>query len=110
MGKLKKTVAGILITSLLLQSLGSVSPVLAETVDIQFDDTHPLHAPEVVNNVIYEYDANGNLLNDGEKQLNGTRITNQLELPKAIKSSNSSMMPGAEESLRSLIWKVALMR
>ncbi len=59
----------LVIFSILLQPLGLVSPVLAETVEMKYDNSHPLHAPEVVDGTAYEYDANGNLTYDGERTI-----------------------------------------
>ena len=82
MKRLRKIVASVLLASILLQPLGLITPVLAETVDIQFDNTHPLHAPEVVNDVAYEYDANGNLVNDGERTIEWNQDNKPIRIEK----------------------------
>jgi len=83
---MKRLIANILITSLLLQPLGLTSPVFAETVDIRFDDTHPLHAPSVVDvdgvESVYQYDANGNLLDDGERKIDWNQDNKPIRITK----------------------------
>ena len=69
MKNFRKIVVGVLLASILLQPLGLITPVLAETVEMRYDNTHPLHAPEVVDGAAYEYDANGNLVDDGERRI-----------------------------------------
>lgn len=64
---LGKFVAGVLVVSFLLQPLGLVSPVFAETVEMEYTDPDHIHAPSKVNGVDYVYDANGNLVDDGER-------------------------------------------
>ena len=49
----------------------TTSPISAETIDMQYTDPDHLHAPKEVTidgvEVDYQYDANGNLVNDGER-------------------------------------------
>jgi len=78
--RLSKILAFSIIFSILVQPLGLVSPVLAETVEMRYSDPDHLHAPKVVDGVTYEYDANGNLVNDGERVISW----NQDNLPTRI--------------------------
>ena len=70
----------LIIFSILLQPLGLVSVARAETVEMGYSDPDHLHAPKVVNEVEYQYDANGNLVNDGERVI----FWNQDNLPVKI--------------------------
>jgi hypothetical protein len=88
MKRFEQIVAGILLASVLLQPLGLVSAVRAETVGMEYPaptdpDPKPIHAPRVVNGVDYQYDANGNLVSDGERVIEW----NQDNLP--IKITNT---------------------
>ncbi len=77
---MKRLISTILIISLLLQPLTLVPPVLAETIKMKYTDPNHLHAPKEVNGVAYQYDANGNLTDDGER----TITWNQDNLPVKI--------------------------
>ena len=70
----------LLVFSILLQPLGLVSVARAETVKMEYSDSDHLHAPKVVNGVTYQYDANGNLVSDGERVISW----NQDNLPIRI--------------------------
>ena len=87
--RLSKTIAFSIIFSILVQPLGLASPVFAGTVDMEYSDLDHLHAPSrtsVCSSAVdcatenYVYDANGNLLNDGER----TIFWNQDNLPTRI--------------------------
>ena len=78
MRRLKQVFGTAVLTAVLLAGL--VSPVLAETVEMRYSDLDHLHAPKVVNGVIYQYDANGNLVNDRERVISW----NQDNLPTRI--------------------------
>ena len=65
--RLSKVLAFSIVFSILIQPLGLVSVARAETVEMGYSDPGHLHAPRVVNDVTYQYDANGNLVNDGER-------------------------------------------
>ncbi len=83
---LRKFLIFILVFSLLLQPLGLVSSVLAEEVKMEYTDPSHLHAPKQVNGVTYQYDANGNLTDDGERII----TWNQDNLPvKIVKSGKT---------------------
>ena len=78
MKRFEKTVVGLLFVSILLQPLGLISVVHAETVNMEYTDPDHLHAPKEVSvcssaidcaPVTYEYDANGNLVSDGEREI-----------------------------------------
>ena len=82
---LLKIFSFLIIFSILLQPLGFVSPVFAETVEMEYpaptdSDPKHIHAPKVVNGVTYKYDANGNLVSDGERVISW----NQDNLPIRI--------------------------
>jgi len=77
---MKKFITGILVTSLALQPIGLITSVSAETVEMEYTDPDHLHAPKVVEGVEYQYDTNGNLLNDGERVISW----NQDNLPTRI--------------------------
>jgi hypothetical protein len=66
---MKRLISQLIILFLLLQPLTLISPVLAETVNMQYSDPQHLHAPKIVNGVTYEYDENGNLISDGERTI-----------------------------------------
>ena len=57
--RFKRSIAGILLASVLLQPLGLVSVASAETVEMEYTDPDHIHAPKVVDGVEYQYDANG---------------------------------------------------
>ena len=57
-----------------------VSLVSAATVEMEYTDPEHIHAPKIVDGVGYQYDANGNLVNDGERVISW----NQDNLPTRI--------------------------
>ena len=73
-----------LVFSFLLQSFVLVSPVSAETINMQYTDPDHLHAPKKVTidgiETDYQYDNNGNLVNDGEREI----TWNQDNMPTKI--------------------------
>jgi len=69
MKKFVSLISCLLILSFLLQPLISFSPIFAEEIKMDYTDPNHLHAPKVVNGVSYEYDANGNLISDGERTI-----------------------------------------
>ena len=77
---MRKIVVRILITSFALQPFALVTPALAKAVEMGYSDPDHLHAPKVVNEVKYQYDANGNLVDDGERVISW----NQDNLPTRI--------------------------
>ena len=62
----------------------TTSPISAETIDMQYTDPDHLHAPKEVTidgvETDYQYDANGNLVNDGERVISW----NQDNMPTKI--------------------------
>lgn len=77
---IKRLLAGILAASFLFQSLGLASSVYSETIEMKYNDPAHLHAPKEVNEMVYQYDENGNLENDGEREISW----NQDNLPTKI--------------------------
>ena len=81
---MKSLIAGIIISFSFLQPFVLVSPISAETVNMQYTDPDHLHAPKEVTidgiETDYQYDANGNLENDGERIISW----NQDNLPTKI--------------------------
>ena len=84
---MKSIIAGILSIILFLQPLGLISPISAETIDMQYTDPDHLHAPKKVNETDYQYDANGNLVNDGERVISW----NQDNMPTKIIKGNQTV-------------------
>jgi RHS repeat-associated protein len=75
-----------IVFSLLFQLL--LTPfVYAEEVRMDYTDPNHLHAPKVVNGVTYQYDENGNLVNDGERTLEW----NEDNLPIKITKGNTEV-------------------
>ncbi|MBL7150358.1 RHS repeat-associated core domain-containing protein [Candidatus Microgenomates bacterium] len=75
-----KVLSFFLVFSFFLQPFALVSPISAETIDMQYTDPDHLHAPKKVNETDYQYDSNGNLVNDGEREI----FWNQDNLPIKI--------------------------
>ncbi len=82
--RFEKFVVDILIVAVLVQPVGLVSVAYAETVEMEYSDPDHLHAPHQVNidgqESTYQYDANGNLVNDEERVISW----NQDNLPTRI--------------------------
>jgi len=87
MRRFKNLVVGASIASVLIQPLGLVPVAYAETVNMEYTDPNHIHAPKVVNGVDYQYDANGNLVNDGERTIEW----NQDNLPTKIIQDNTEV-------------------
>jgi RHS repeat-associated protein len=83
-------ISQLIIISILLQLL-LPSTVLAETINMQYSDPNHLHAPYQVTvdgqQTTYQYDANGNLTNDGERTIEW----NQDNLPVKITKGDSEI-------------------
>jgi RHS repeat-associated protein len=75
-----------IVFSFLFQSL-STPFVYAEEVRMDYTDPNHLHAPKVVSGVTYEYDENGNLVNDGERTIEWS----QDNLPIKITKGNTEV-------------------
>jgi len=91
MRRFKNLVVGASIASVLIQPLGLVSAARAETVRMEYTDPDHSHAPSQVTvdeqSTTYEYDANGNLVNDGERVISW----NQDNLPTKITKDNTEV-------------------
>lgn len=74
----RKKFLGVILLFLVLP----IPAVLAQTstVEMEYDNERPLHAPKKVNNIDYQYDLNGNLVNDGERVISW----NQDNMPTRI--------------------------
>ena len=93
MKRFEKTVVGLLFVSILLQPLGLISVVHAETVNMEYTDPDHLHAPKEVSvcssaidcaPVTYEYDANGNLVSDGEREIEWNQDNKPIRITREV--------------------------
>ena len=84
MKRFEKTVVGVLVASFLIQPLGLITPVMAETVNMEYTDPDHLHAPKVVNGTTYEYDANGNLVDDGERRIEWNQDNKPIRITREV--------------------------
>jgi|GEM_PF-5506157 len=85
MRKLRQIVVGVLLAAVLSEPLGLIAVADAETVGMEYTDPDHLHAPKRVTveggtTADYQYDANGNLVSDGERTIEWNRLRQPLLL------------------------------